>query len=90
MSQLFTFLSVCGFTYGAYALWCIGGFTDQQRDEIARKDAELQAEVRAGGLRGALFRAGAPLYWFVSLPARSIPAALSVAALLASLGLLGG
>ncbi|MEO8389217.1 MAG: hypothetical protein ABI893_01040 [Polaromonas sp.] len=89
MTQVFLFLSVCGFTYGAYVVWCIGWFTDQQRDEISRKDAELREEIHAGGLRGALFRACAPLYWLVSLPVRSISAALGLAALLVFLGVLG-
>jgi hypothetical protein len=88
MSHVFLFLSLCGFTYGAYALWCIGGFTNQQREEISRKDVELEEEIRAGGLRGALFRACAPLYWLVSLPVRSIPAALGLAAFLIFLGVL--
>jgi hypothetical protein len=89
MKQLLEFLSVCGFTYGAYALWCIGGFTDQQREEIRRKDAELQSEMREGGLRGTLFRVAAPLYWLVSLPIRSIPEALGQAIFLIFLGLFG-
>ncbi|MBC5786108.1 hypothetical protein H8N03_24430 [Ramlibacter sp. USB13] len=89
MRQLFVFLVVCGLTYGAYALWCIGGFSKQQRDEIARKDVELQEEIRAGGFRGALFRVCAPLYWMVALPVRSVPAALGLAGFLLLVGFLG-
>lgn len=82
MHESLVFLAICGAVYGAYALYSLGGFVDSQRDDLRRKEAELEAHIREGGVRGLLFRCGQPLVWLVTLPAHSVLAALGVAMLL--------
>ena len=82
MHDAFILLAICGVTYGGYALYSLSGFVEPQREEIRRKERELASHVREGGVRGFVFRLGQPLYWLVALPARSVLAALAVAALL--------
>jgi hypothetical protein len=78
----FIFLAICGVTYGGYALYSLGGFGEAQREEIRRKEKELASHILEGGVSGLVFRLGQPVYWLVALPARSVLAALGVAALL--------
>jgi hypothetical protein len=69
--------------YAGYALYSLT-FTllPAQLDELERKAKEIRAEAEGSGARSALFRAGQPLYWLVSLPLRAPLAALIVAFLL--------
>jgi hypothetical protein len=80
--ETLVFLAICGVTYGAYALYSLGGFGEAQRVEIKRKEAELAQRTSEGGVSGLAFRLGQPLFWLVALPIRSVGAALGVAVLM--------
>jgi hypothetical protein len=75
-------LAIIGVVYGAYALYSIGNFTDQHRDEVNRKSAELKEQAFDGSASGLLFGIFRPVYWLVALPVVSVPAALGVAFLM--------
>lgn len=74
-------LAICGVTYGGYALYGLGSFSDDHRQEIYRKAREISEHAGEGGLRGLVFRMGQPLFWLVLLPAVSTTGALLLAAL---------
>lgn len=75
------FFAIVGITYGAYALYALGSFSDAHREEFKRKDVQLAQNALVGGIRGMAFRLGRPLFWFVVLPVKSVSAAIGVALL---------
>ena len=83
MKEAFTFMAVCGVVYAAYAVLSLGMFSEVHRDEAVRKLGEISRSAHRGDLVGLAFRIAHPLYWLVSLPARSVAAALGVAFLMA-------
>lgn len=82
MQEAFIFMAICGVVYAAYALLSLGMVAKVHRDEIRRKEGELVEQSQRGGLLGFGYRIGQPLYWIVSLPFKSVPAALGMALLM--------
>jgi len=76
------FLAICGATYGAYAIYSFGMFTDAQRDELRLKEEDFAQRIRAGGARAQLLSLFRPAVWLVTLPIKSSLAALGLAMLL--------
>ena len=75
-------MAVCGVVYAAYAVLSLGMFSEAHRDEVERKLGGISSSAARRDLVGLVFRIARPLYWLVSLPARSVGAALGVAVLM--------
>jgi hypothetical protein len=83
MRAALIFLAFFALVYAVFALHTLGFGQAGVRAELERDLADLNAKASGSGFQALLFRAGRPLYWFVTLPIRSPGSALCLAALLA-------
>jgi len=83
MRATVVFLAFFALVYAIFALHTLGFGQAVVRAELERDFADLNAKASGSGIRALLFRAGRPLYWFVTLPICSPGSALCLAALLA-------
>ena len=82
MREVFTFLAICGVTYGAYVIYSLGMFTDAQRDELRSKEEDFVQRISAGGGHALLLSFFRPVVWIVTLPMKSSLAAFGLVMLL--------